>query len=488
MKVHVSVACVAAIVVAFAMQSCGPARCTPQSCQTGCCDSDGVCQLGGAQSACGRGGALCAACALGSSCFGGTCTLVTTGTGGGSPSGGGSAGGTSGGMAGGTAGGVAGGTSGGVAGGTAGGVAGGGAAGGAAGGTAGGVSGGLAGGVAGGVSGGGAAGGTSGGTAGGGAPDAGPVCAGTPFCVIRHTVRTDLRDAYSVVGETLTDGVGIFVRFTNPQQSSFVTHGPTAATSNGSSRVLSGIGPNVQSFGGSGQDFLLITESNLITASVRRFVDGGIPQLRYDGMCAGSRVIASTLYRAGNRVLIGGYDPGLCELNLATGQTTLLQAEQVLSPAVFVTGIYAPGSEVLYTTSDGYVNKLGVGRVSPLLDPVGMVGIGGTSGSDVWAIGDDGVIARRGADGGFSPFTQLPSRAYALEVTSDGVFVGTFGGLAHRTAYTDGGFETFALPAAPSHRVFGLSGGPGALHVVGNEGPFNTPTQAFFLTLQPRNQ
>jgi hypothetical protein len=335
---------------------------------------------------------------------------------------------------------------------------------------------------------GGAAGGTAGGSSGGTAPDAGPVCAGTPFCIIRHTVRTDLRDAFSVVGETLDDGVGVFVRFTNPQLSAFVTHGPTPTTSTGSLRVLSGIGPNIQSFGGSGQDFLLVTESNLVTASVRRFVDGGIPQLRYDGMCAGSRVIANTLFRAGNRVLIGGYEPGLCELNLATGQTTLLQAEQVSSPAIFVTGIYAPGNEVLFTTSDGYVNKLGVGRVSPLLDPMGMVGIDGTSGSDVWAIGDDGLIARRGVDGGFASFTQLPSRAYALEVTTDGVFVGTFGGLAHRTAYTDGGFELFSLPAASTQRAFGLSGGPGALHVVGNEGPFSSPTQAFFLTLQPRNQ
>jgi hypothetical protein len=37
-----------------------------------------------------------------------------------------------------------------------------------------------------------------------------------------------------------------------------------------------------------------------------------------------------------------------------TGQTTLLQAEQSSSPAVFVTSIDAPGSEVLYTTSGGY--------------------------------------------------------------------------------------------------------------------------------------
>lgn len=326
-----------------------------------------------------------------------------------------------------------------------------------------------------------------------GVPDAGPpVCTGTPFCVVRHTVRTDLKESYAVVGETLDDGVGIFVRFSNPATSAFVTHGPTPATSNGALRPIgSGIGASVGANGGSGQDFLLITETNLITARVQRFIDGGIPQVRYSGNCGtgGMRVIANALYRVGNRVIIGGYDPGLCELNLATGQTTLLQAEGSISPAVFVTDVFVtPGDEILYTTSDGHVNKFGVGRISPLIDAQGMVAIDGTDGDNVWALGDNGKIAWRVPDGGFEEFAALPSRAWAIKVTADGVFVGTFGGLAHRTAYTDGGFETFPMPADPTHRIFDVSGGSGALHVVGTEGGFSMPNQAFFITLQPRNR
>lgn len=383
-----------------------------------------------------------------------------------------------------------------------------GGAGGSAGGGGGGASTGGGGGQAGGSAGGGQAGGSAGGgqtggggggqTGGGGGtvvdsgvPDAGPpVCEGTPFCVVRHTVRTDLKEAYSVIGQTLDDGVSVFVRFSNPQQASFVTHGPTPATSNGALRpVGAGIGPNVEAYGGRGQDFLLITESNLITARVQRFIDGGLPLVRYSGPCGGMRVIANALYRAGNRVIIGGYDPGLCELDLATGQTTLLQPEGSISPAVFVTDIFVtPAGEILYTTSDGYVNKFGEGRISPLLDPQGMVALDGTDGENVWALGDNGTITQRGVDGGFEQFAQLSSRAYALTVTSDGVFVGTFGGLAHRTAYTDGGFELFPMPADPTHRIFDISGGPGALHVVGTEGSFSNPNQAFFLTLQPRNR
>ncbi|MDX2015303.1 MAG: hypothetical protein SFW67_34240 [Myxococcaceae bacterium] len=384
------------------------------------------------------------------------------------PSGGGSSGGTSGGSAGGSAGGA---------------VGGGGAAGGTAGGTAGGSAGGVAGGSAGG--------GTDAGMVDSGVPDAGPpVCTGAPFCVIRHTVRTDLKESYAVVGETLDDGIGIFVKYTTPTQSAFVTHGPTPATSTGVLRPIgSGIGPYVEAYGGSGRDFLLITESNLITARVQRFVDGGLPQVRYSGTCAGMDLIGNAMYRIGNRVIIGGYEPGLCELNLTTGQTNMLQPEGNASPAVFVTDVYVtPADEIFFTTSDGYVHRFGVGRLGNVLDTNGMVSVDGTGSDNVWAIGDSGKIFQLGVDGGFEQVAALPARAFALKVTDDGVFVGTFGGLAHRTAYTDGGFDTFPMPADPSHRIFDISGGPGALHVVGTEGAFNAPNQAFFLTLQPRNQ
>jgi hypothetical protein len=316
------------------------------------------------------------------------------------------------------------------------------------------------------------------------------VCTGTPFCVIRHTVRTDLKESYAVVGETLDDGIGIFVRYSTPATSAFVFHGPTPATSNGTLRPIgSGIGPYVEAHGGSGRDFLLITESNLITARLQRFVDAGIPQVRYSGTCAGMDVIGNSFYRTGNRVIVGGYEPGLCELNLTTGQTTLLQPEGNASPAIFVTDVYVtPADEIYFSTSDGYVHRLGTGRVGGQLDSSGIIAVDGTASDDVWAVSDNGQIFQLGTDGGFSSVAALTSRAFALKVTSDGVFVGTFGGLAHRTAYTDGGFELFPMPADPTHRIFDISGGPGALHVVGTEGAFAAPNQAFFLTLQPRNQ
>ncbi len=74
------------------VSGCGPASCS------GCCDRDGVCQLGEATSACGTTGAQCTPCGMGLSCRGGACTSTggtgggTSGTGGGSGTGSGTAG------------------------------------------------------------------------------------------------------------------------------------------------------------------------------------------------------------------------------------------------------------------------------------------------------------------------------------------------------------------------------------------------------------
>jgi len=71
-----------------------PTGCGPSSC-TGCCDRDGVCQVGLATGACGKEGAQCTPCGMGLSCNAGVCSSSggtgggsSTGTGGGSATGG----------------------------------------------------------------------------------------------------------------------------------------------------------------------------------------------------------------------------------------------------------------------------------------------------------------------------------------------------------------------------------------------------------------
>ncbi|MFT3713088.1 MAG: hypothetical protein QM817_35995 [Archangium sp.] len=130
--------------------SCGPAKCTPSSCSTGCCDSKGLCTPGGSDAQCGVSGNMCQVCGLGQRCQLGLCVL--TGTGGGTGNGGGTGGGATGGGT--TGGGTGGGTTGG---GTGGGTTGGGTGGGTTGG-----------GTGGGTTGGGTGGGTTGGGTGGG--------------------------------------------------------------------------------------------------------------------------------------------------------------------------------------------------------------------------------------------------------------------------------------------------------------------------------
>ncbi|MFZ5442181.1 MAG: hypothetical protein ACOZQL_19390 [Myxococcota bacterium] len=70
--------------------SCGPAKCTPQSCAFGCCDSSGTCQAGSSDAQCGGQGRACAACVLGQTCQLGQCVLVGGGGAGNGSTGGGS--------------------------------------------------------------------------------------------------------------------------------------------------------------------------------------------------------------------------------------------------------------------------------------------------------------------------------------------------------------------------------------------------------------
>lgn len=80
--------------------SCGAGACNATNCANGCCDSTGKCQAGTTPAACGKGGAMCGACAPGQGCTLQICggPMGTGGgsanTGGGFVSAGGSAGGT----------------------------------------------------------------------------------------------------------------------------------------------------------------------------------------------------------------------------------------------------------------------------------------------------------------------------------------------------------------------------------------------------------
>ncbi|MER2560164.1 MAG: hypothetical protein ABTQ32_05555 [Myxococcaceae bacterium] len=367
--------------------------------------------------------------------------------------------------------------------------------------TAGGSTGGGA--AAGGVSGGGAAGGTGGGAGGSpgggsavdagvdaGTPDSGVECIGLAFCIHRQTQRTDFKGADAVFGTTLDNGGALFSRYGSMKGTIWVSHGPDGNPSTGTARPFGGSAqPPMDVMGQTNNvnDMFVITESDLVTARLQRVVDGGLPQVRYSGSCAGMSVTLNAYDRVGNKIVIGGDDDGLCEFDVSTNQFTLLQAEGPGSSRV--SDVYvSPGNEVFWTTTDGYIGKLGVGRISGQIDPNGMVAIDGLDGDNIWAIGDQGMVLTRNVDGGFDQVTTLAARAYALRVTIDGIFVGTYGGIAHKTRYTDGGFELFGLPVNPMHRVWGIAGGPGAIHVVGDEGAFGTPDQAFFMTLIPRTQ
>lgn len=399
-------------------------------------------------------------------------------------------------MGGGTAGGSSAGGS------TAGGASAGGASAGGA--TAGGTTAGGAGGgsTAGGAAGGSTAGGDAGGSAAGGSAvdagvdagtfDAGVQCIGQPFCIYRQTQRTDFKYSDALVGTTLTEAGAIFSKFNNPVGSIWVSHGNDPTPSAGSARPFTAGTPPFKANGGSTFDFVIISQSTMTNARVQRIIDGGIPQVRYSGTCQGSSFFANTTIRDGNRVLIGGYNEGICELNLTTGQTTILQMPNVVTPNEYVSALYvAPSGEVFWGTTDGYLGQLGVGRVTGQIDVDGIVGLDGTYLNNLYAVSDQGVVVKREQDAGFSTVDNIlaiASRAYSLKVTTDGIFVGSYGGITHKTRFTDGGFEFFGLPVDPNNRTFFISGGPGAIHVAGDEGSASNPSGAFFISLIPRTQ
>lgn len=358
-----------------------------------------------------------------------------------------------------------------------------------AGGTAGGST--AGGSTAGGSTAGGAAGGSAGGSA-GGTVDAGVMCVGQPFCVHKFTARTDFKAGDAVVGDSLDLGYAFFSKY-SPDSTLFVEHGPGA---NGTGRMLASLAPPLKIFGGSANDFFVISRANLTTASIFQIVDAGFPSSFYSGTCMGQDFFANSYDRdvINNRLLIGGRNEGICALNLATRQTTILQPDTMASPIQYVEDLYAaPSGEIFYGTDDGYIGKQGVGRISRQLDPNGVIGVDGTSGNDVWAVTDQCLVATSMDDGGFDVIADLgsvASRCYSMKVTPDGVFIAAFGGVAYRTRFTDGGFDFFSgLPVDISTaRVWNISGGAGAIHLVGDDGPISSVNQAYFITLIPQTR
>ncbi len=286
--------------------------------------------------------------------------------------------------------------------------------------------------------------------------------------------------------------MAIFSRFSAPIGSLWVTHGPTSVVSQGLGRSFSVGTPPFEGGEGTPNDFVIIAESNLTTARLLHVVDGGVARVAMMGTCQGNAFLANAIARQGNRVIVGGYDESLCEVNLGTGATTLLQAP-TSADNEFVNDVHlASNGDVYWATSDGYVGRLGAGRISQQLDPSGIIGLDGLPGGTIWAVSDQGYVTTIHADGGVAgtaDYSGLLGRAYSLKVTTDGVFIGAFGGLGHRTRFTDGGFELFTLPLPSSSvRSYLVTGAPGAIHVSGDEGPINSPTDAWFFSLIPRTQ
>ncbi|MBL8922919.1 MAG: hypothetical protein JNJ54_28985 [Myxococcaceae bacterium] len=336
------------------------------------------------------------------------------------------------------------------------------------------------------------AGGSAGGsTAGGMAFDAGLMCT-QPFCVFRHSVRTDVTGADAVIGGAIDDAAAIFSNYT-ARTSLWVTHGGTTpARGTGTARAFAsmalGLRPPFDAVDGTPFDSLIIAEADMTIARLMRIVDGGAPFVVYSGSncTAGNDVSVSAYDRRGDVVVVAGYDNGLCEIDLATSQRRLLSPEGMGS--TYATDVYlSPGGDSYYTTTDGYVYKTGVGRVSPQLDPNGIDSIDGTSSDDIWVLTDQGIVATLMPDGGFDRVDDITQTTYSMKVTTDGIFVGAFGGVAYKTRFTDGGFDFWPLPMTdPTNRVFNITGQAGAIHISGNAGA--TPSEAFFLSLIPRTQ
>ena len=334
-----------------------------------------------------------------------------------------------------------------------------------------------------------------------GVPDAGlPPCT-QDFCLWRNTQRTDLWFGAGVMGDSLSNAAAIFkVRGTTPRAATFAHGGQTPGLTMGTLVSMLGTGTEYGDlwFGrGTPDDYYFFTNSSLITAPIRRVQGGGLPVIVYQGTCGSTSFSPRSfaIVDDGGVLLVGGNDEGICEVEVNTFTSRIIQPEVNNGPGNDVNAIYkSPGDEIFFTTEDGYVYKVGVGRVSPQLDTTapGMLDIDGLSGDDVWAVGRDGVVAWRVPDGGFEQFTNLNETLYGLEVTTEGVFVGGFGAIFYRTASTDGGFQRYPLPTVGSvSRPYHLKGGPGYLHVVGDYGfnpPSGNPSGSFFMTFRTRTR
>ncbi len=384
------------------------------------------------------------------------------------------------------------------AGSAAGGSSGGGSAGGGS--TGGGTSAGGAsgGGASGGSTGGGVvAGGSAGGGSAGGMTDAGVMC-GQPFCLHRATTRAgNLYFGDGVVGSSLNEAFGFFTRSATPAAVHIVEHDPNGMGT-GLTRPAPSAVPFVKVSGPSAKDFFMISNSNVISAPVYHFVDGGLAGTVFRSGstgCAGQDWFANSLSfdAVQNRLLVGGRNEGICSVNLAASNATTVLQPDTMAGSQYVDAVFAsPGGSVFYGTDDGYVGKVGVGRISAQLDPEGIRGIDGTSESNIWMVSQQCRVFAPAADGGIdliADLSGLTSTCYSIAVTTNAVYIGAFEGILHRTRFTDGGFEFFQnLPTGAIPRFFNISAGPEAVHVVGDEGPASSPSQAFFYTLIPRTQ
>ncbi|MCA2981401.1 MAG: hypothetical protein INH41_01350 [Myxococcaceae bacterium] len=302
------------------------------------------------------------------------------------------------------------------------------------------------------------------------------------------------------MGSSLTEAAAIFkVRGASPRAVTLQHQqlGPAATT--GIFRALLGMGVaygDLSAGKGRPDDFFFVTNASLTTAAIQRVQSGGLPGIVYDGTCGVTSIGARSFAIVGDGgvLLVGGNDEGLCEVEVNTNQSRVLQPEVQNGPGNDVTAIYqGADAGLFFTTEDGYVFKAGVGRVSPQLDTssYGMVAIDGTAGGDIWAIGREGVVARLGDDGGFEPVATLGGPLYGVRVTPEGVYVTAYGALFLRTGTTDGGFSRVPLPTVGSvSRPYHLNAGPGYVHVSGDYGLFSSngiPAGAFFMTFRTRS-
>jgi hypothetical protein len=325
-----------------------------------------------------------------------------------------------------------------------------------------------------------------------------PACA-DDFCVVGFTLRPPPFNINSgLLGDTLEGGLAFFTNFGSSNETIMLQHNPGATPTQGDGGSLGPLTYFPYTVGvGIASDFFTLVGTDRVNAQLVRFVNR-VGQTLWTGRtqaCEGRDFSAFAVARRdANTLVLGGYNDSICLIDLTTRQTRLLRAASSNPSNQHVNQIWAsPTGEIFWGSDDGYVSELDAGHVSDAYTTGtgwGVMGISGTSRDNVWALISTGDVLHREADGGFVPFAKLEETAYSIAVTPDGVFVGAFNGIFHKTAFTDGGFERYFLPPPISSlsRASRMCGGRGFLHVGGDFGSYSDPDGAFFFTLRPRNQ